>query len=137
MVGIRPADVRRLTDPDQKQLLLAFASQISSAIERVQLAKATQRVQLQIETELLKNALLSSVSHDLRTPLAVITGATSAVLEQPSLAVETQRELLQTVYEEAERLNRLVRNLLDMTRVEAGALKLKREWQPIEEVIGR
>jgi two-component system sensor histidine kinase KdpD len=77
------------------------------------------------------------VSHDLRTPLAVVTGATSALLDPSAPKDEaTRRELLQTAHEEALRLSRLVSNLLDMTRLEAGALKLKKETQPIEEVVG-
>ncbi len=80
---------------------------------------------------------LSSVSHDLRTPLAVVTSATSTLLDPSAPKDEaTRRELLQTAHEEALRLSRLVRNLLDMTRLEAGALKLKKETQPIEEVVG-
>jgi two-component system sensor histidine kinase KdpD len=80
---------------------------------------------------------LSSVSHDLRTPLGVVTGATSALLEDTGPKDEGQRrELLLTAHTEAQRLNRLVGNLLDMTRLEAGALKVHKEAQPLEEVIG-
>jgi two-component system sensor histidine kinase KdpD len=90
-----------------------------------------------VESEKLRNALLSSVSHDLRTPLGVITGATSTLLDdEVSLDPGTRRDLIQTAYEEAHRLERLVRNLLDMMRVESGALVVHKEWQPIEEVIG-
>jgi two-component system sensor histidine kinase KdpD len=77
------------------------------------------------------------VSHDLRTPLAVVTGATSSLLDEHGPRDEsTRRELLETAHEEALRLNRLVRNLLDMTRLEAGALKVHKELQPLEEVVG-
>jgi two-component system sensor histidine kinase KdpD len=80
---------------------------------------------------------LSSVSHDLRTPLAVITGSTSTLLQGgPGLAESTRQDLLKTVLEEAERLNRLIRNLLDMTRLESGAVKVKKEWLPLEELVG-
>ena len=83
------------------------------------------------------NTLLSSVSHDLRTPLSVITGSASALLEpEAPLAPEARKDLAATIHEEAQRLNRLVRNLLDMTRVASGAIKAAKEWQPIDGVIG-
>ena len=103
----------------------------------MELAEAARRASLRAQTEQLRNALLSSVSHDLRTPLAVITGATTTLLDAggPKDAA-VQRELLETARDEARRLARLVANLLDMTRVEAGALRVNKEEQPIEEVIG-
>ncbi len=114
-----------------------IAGLIGSALERTQLADEARRASLRIETEQLRNALLSSVSHDLRTPLGVVTGATSALLEDDVPKDDaTRRELLETAHDEALRLNRLVRNLLDMTRLEAGALKVQKELQPLEEVVG-
>src|SRR5690606_13242690 len=95
-----------------------------------------ERVRLQVETEQLRSSLLSSVSHDLRTPLASITVAASGLLDDDgSLAPQARRELAQLAYDEAERLNRLVGNLLDMTRLEAG-VRIEKEWQSPEEVIG-
>src|SRR5204863_194769 len=83
------------------------------------------------------NALLSAVSHDLRTPLTAITGAASAALEgETRLDAATRRELLESIRDEAERLNRLVNNLLDVTRLESGSLQLRREWIPVEELVG-
>jgi two-component system sensor histidine kinase KdpD len=118
-------------------LLETFANQTALAIARAQLAEDAQHAQVQVETERLRNSLLSSVSHDLRTPLTIITGATSSLLEDgQELDRETRTELAQTAYDESVRLNRLVANLLDMTRIEAGAIQVKKEWQPIEEVIG-
>jgi len=102
------------------------------------ISRLTRRVRDQaaeVATEQLRNTLLSSVSHDLRTPLAVVTGAASALLEEGVPAAE-KRELTETILEEAERLNRHVQNLLDMTRVEAGALRVRREWHALEEVVG-
>jgi two-component system sensor histidine kinase KdpD len=137
VMGVIPSDPGRFVDPDQRQLLETFANQIASAIERTQLAEEARHAQLQTETERLRNSLLSSVSHDLRTPLAVVTGAATALLEDTSAAEpEPRRELLQTIAEEAQRLNRIVRNLLDMTRLEAGAVTVRKEWQPLEEVVG-
>jgi two-component system, OmpR family, sensor histidine kinase KdpD len=127
----RPIDVGLL------QLVRTFAAQLGSALERGQLAEAAQRAEVQIETERLRSSLLSSVSHDLRTPLGVITGATSTLLQDDCLLdPEGRRELLESAHEEAERLNRLVGNLLDMTRVAAGALRPKKEWHPLDEIVG-
>jgi two-component system sensor histidine kinase KdpD len=127
----------RLDDPDERQLLHTVAGLIGSAVERTDFAEEARRAALRIETEQLRNALLSSVSHDLRTPLGVVTGATSALLEEGAPQDEaTRRALLTTAHEEALRLNRLVGNLLDMTRLEAGALKVHKEAQPLEEVVG-
>lgn len=122
-------------DHPRRQHLEAFARQIASALERTKLADQAHTAQLRIEAEQLRNSLLSSVSHDLRTPLAVITGAASA-LHDARLTPKTRTELTETIVSEAERLNRLVRNLLDMTRLEAGAVQVKKEWQPIEEAVG-
>ena len=137
VLGVRPADTHALDAPDQLHQLETFANQTALAIERAQLADEAQEAQVRIETERLRNSLLSSVSHDLRTPLATITGAASTILESGSeLDAQTRQELLESVREEADRLNRLVQNLLEMTRVESGALQLRREWHPLEEVIG-
>jgi two-component system sensor histidine kinase KdpD len=89
------------------------------------------------QAERLRSSLLSSLSHDLRTPLAGIEGAASALKDGADrLSPETRAELAQTVLEEARRMMRLVSNLLDMVRVESGALQVQREWQSVEEVIG-
>ena len=130
-------DLMRLRDPEDRQLLGTFAGIIGSAIERAQLAEEARRSRLRIETEQLRNSLLSSVSHDLRTPLAVVTGAAETLLgDSAPKDPGDRRELLETIHEEGQRLNRLVRNLLDMTRLDAGAVRVNKELQPIEEVIG-
>jgi two-component system sensor histidine kinase KdpD len=137
VMALYPSAESRLDDPDERSLLHTIAGLIGSSLERTQLAEEARRASLRIETEQLRNALLSSVSHDLRTPLGVVTGATSALLEKDVPMDETmRRELLMTVHEEALRLNRLVRNLLDMTRLEAGAMKVQKDLQPLEEVVG-
>jgi two-component system sensor histidine kinase KdpD len=123
-------------DRQERGLFEAFTALVGSALERTVLADEAQRATLRVETEQLRNALLSSVSHDLRTPLAVITGVTSTLLEQPPEDEEKRKLLLNTAHEEALRLNRLVRNLLDMTRLDAGALGVRKEPQPLEEVVG-
>lgn len=113
----------------------AFVAQIAASLERARLAEVAHQASLRVEAEQLRNSLLSSVSHDLRTPLAVITGNASTLLED-RVAPDVRRDLTVTIVEEAERLGRLVRNLLDMTRLEAGAVRVKKEWQPLEEVVG-
>ena len=137
VLGVRPKHPRALVDPQQRQLLETFAGQVANAIERVRLAEEARSAAVEIETERLRSSLLSSVSHDLRTPLGVITGATSTLLQDDAtLDPATKRDLLETAHEEAERLNRLVGNRLDMTRLASGAIRPKKEWHPLDEIIG-
>jgi two-component system, OmpR family, sensor histidine kinase KdpD len=137
VLGVKPSEPRVFDSPEQLHLLETFANQTALAIERATLADEAQASQVRMETERLRNSLLSSVSHDLRTPLATITGAATTILESGSrLDQRTQQELLESVRDEAERLNRLVQNLLEMTRLESGAVQLRRDWHPLEEVIG-
>jgi two-component system sensor histidine kinase KdpD len=136
VLGIElPPELRPLP-PDQRELVRALARQITGPLERARLAARADGARLAAESERLRSTLLSSVSHDLRTPLAAITGAASGLLVDPAPGPELRRELASTVLEEAERLNRLVGNLLDMTRLEAGTLEPKREWHSLEEVVG-
>ncbi|MBS1114273.1 MAG: kdpD [Nitrospirae bacterium] len=124
-------------DQDQVRALESFANQTALAIERAFLSEEAQQALLQAETETLRNTMLSSVSHDLRTPLAAITGAASTLLQQDVVLDQfNRRELLQTIYEESDHLNQLIRNVLDMTRLESKAITVKKEWQPLEEIIG-
>jgi two-component system sensor histidine kinase KdpD len=107
------------------------------AIERAQASEDARRAEVRAEAERLRNSLLSSVSHDLRTPLASITGAASSLLEAgDQLGDATRKELLSSIHQEAERLDRLVNNLLEMTRLEAGGVLIRKEWQPLEGVLG-
>ena len=137
VLGLRPPDRHAMDEPERLHQLETFAAQTALALERARLAEETQAAQVRIETERLRNSLLSSVSHDLRTPLAAITGAVTTVLEGGArLDAPTRQELLESVRDEADRLNRLVQNLLEMTRLESGALQLRRDWHPLEEIIG-
>jgi two-component system sensor histidine kinase KdpD len=123
------------TDP--MHLLEAFSNQAALALERALLAREAHRQRLVTEEEKLRNALLAAVSHDLRTPLAAISGAASSLARDVDrLDADARRDLVLTIHEEAERMNRLANNLLDMGRLHAPGAALKREWQPLEEVVG-
>jgi two-component system sensor histidine kinase KdpD len=121
---------------EQRDFLLAFARQVAFALERVMLAEHARQAALRARTEELRSSLLSSVSHDLRTPIAAITGAATTLRSEAGLDERVRRDLLETVCEEAERLERLVGNLLDMTRLESGTVSPKLEWVPLEEIVG-
>jgi two-component system sensor histidine kinase KdpD len=123
--------------PEQRQLLEVFAAQIALAIERTLSQRAEADTRVRMQTEQMRSGLLSAVSHDLRTPLAAITGAASTLRANADrLPEETRAELLESIAEEAERLSRLVNNLLDMTRFEAGGVQLQRDLFPLEEIVG-
>jgi two-component system sensor histidine kinase KdpD len=137
VLGVRPRERSQLLNPEQVHLLETFASQTALALERAGLAAEAERAGLAAETERLRAALLSSVSHDLRTPLSIITSALTSLTQGGSgLDAATREDLAQTACNEAQRLNRLLSNLLEMTRLEAGAVRVRKEWQPLEEVIG-
>jgi len=137
VLGLRAESWQALTTIEQRRQLDAFTVQLALALERAWLTEQTEKARREVETEQLRSSLLSSVSHDLRTPLAVITGAASTLV-QPGTRLEEglRRELTQSILDEAERLNRLIRNLLDMTRLESGTVRVQKEWQPLEEVVG-
>jgi len=137
VVSVRPPGRDALTAPEPLRQLETFVNQTALALERTRLANEAQDARVRAETERLRSALLTSVSHDLRTPLAAITGAATTILESGArLDARVQQELLESIRDEAERLNRLVQNLLEMTRLESGALGLSRDWHPLEEVVG-
>src|SRR5271170_661075 len=123
--------------PDERRLLDALADQAAVAIERISLARGLAEARVLGETERLRGALLTSISHDLRTPLASILGIVSSLRSYTDRYDESQRaELLATLQDEAERLNRFVVNLLDMTRLESGAIELKLDLVDIAEIVG-
>lgn len=137
VLAVKPEKPERFLAPEQMHLLETFANQMAVACERAQLSLENEKNRLQVKAEQLRNSLLSSVSHDLRTPLATITGAASSIIEgSNTLKVEDCREMAAEIYSESVRLNRLVGNLLDMTRVQSGNLKVKKEWCPVDEIIG-
>jgi two-component system, OmpR family, sensor histidine kinase KdpD len=123
--------------PDEEELLAAMVSQAAIAIQRASLAEQSRHMELMRQTEKLQSALLSSISHDLRTPLVSITGALTALQENdPALDDATRRELLENASGEADRLNRIVGNLLDLTRMEAGTLRISKQPCDLRDVLG-
>jgi two-component system sensor histidine kinase KdpD len=137
VLRVETRDPRGARDPIERQLLDAIADQAGIALERAGLAARSEQEKMATQAERLRSSLLSSLSHDLRTPLAGIEGAASALRDGADrLSPEARAELAQTILEEARRMMRLVSNLLEMVRVESGALQVQREWQSVEEVIG-
>ena len=137
ILGVRLTDEADYTSPLSRRLLQAFATQAALAIERVHLGKQAEQAQILLARESLERALLNSNSHDLRTPLVSITGALGALMDKSSvLEAQSREDLLAAAWEEAGRLNRFVGNLLDMTRLESGALKLKQIPCDVQDLFG-
>ena len=137
VLAVRPAQQRRLLLPEQRHLLETFAGQIALAIERAHLAVAAETARVAIETENLRNTLLASISHDLRTPLAVIAGASSA-LSDPNLLLNaaTRTRLAASIELKAKEMSELISNVLDLMRFESGEIKLRRDWQTVDDLLG-
>ncbi len=135
VIALVPAE-RAPLGADQRAFLDVFSRQVAVALERARLAEEARRAALRAKTEEMRSSLLSAVSHDLRTPLASITGAATALRDDPRLDEATKAELIEAIVDQAERLERLVANLLDMTRLAAGGVALKKDWVPLDEIIG-
>jgi two-component system sensor histidine kinase KdpD len=137
VLAVRPSQRRRLLLPEQQHLLETFAGQIALAIERAHLAEDAEAARVSAETESLRNTLLGSISHDLRTPLAVIAGASSA-LNDPQLALDaaTRARLAASIEAKAREMSELISNVLDLMRFEAGEVRLRRDWQGIDDLVG-
>jgi two-component system sensor histidine kinase KdpD len=136
LVTGRPAE---LAVPEQQRMIDTFAAQIALALERVHYVEIAQDALVSMESERLRNSLLSAISHDLRTPLTSIVGFASVLsdrYEPPNAADDSTKELISAIHEEALRMSGLVTNLLDMARLEAGAIRLNRQWSMLEEVVG-
>ena len=143
ILGVRPRQPGRFLTSAQRQQLEGFANLAALAVERASLAEEANRAQVLGEAEKLQTALLNSISHDLRTPLVSIQGVLDSLLEVEEggenavvLNREARLDMLENAREETTRLNRLVENLLDMTRLESGTLKLRLEPGDLQDVIG-
>jgi len=138
VLALRPKETHQLDVPEQMHLIESLVNQTAIAMERVQLAQSAHSADVQVESERLRNVLLSSISHDFRTPLASIIGAASTLSDDRASALDAQRRrgLETTILEEARRLHRLVDNLLDLTRLSQGTVQLKRQWLTLEEIVG-
>lgn len=124
VIGLDNDRVGPILTPEQQRLFEALADQAAIAIERVQLVGDVERAKLAVEADKLRSALLTSISHDLKTPLAAILGAATTLRDYSTSLPDADRsELVATVVDQSERLNRFIANLLDMTRIEAGAMK--------------
>ena len=138
LLGVAFENSKRQLTPEQRHLLEALVDQVAVAVERTNLATDIEDARLLSETERLRSALLSSVSHDLRTPLVSIIGSATGLAScDGALSNADRAQLVQTILEESERLNRFVQNLLDMTRLGYGALQPNREWVDLREIVGR
>ena len=137
VLALAPRNERLIFVPEQRRLLDTFAAQIALALERVHFVEVAQEAEIGMASEQLRNSLLASISHDLRTPLSVITGAAGSLVEQgDSLSAEARRELTATIHEQATSMSELTANVLDMARFETGSVQLNRQWHPFEEVVG-
>jgi two-component system, OmpR family, sensor histidine kinase KdpD len=141
VIALRPRDPQSeswlLPEQLRHRLLESLAKQVALAFEVERLQKSALESQVVMETERLRSSLLGSVTHDFQTPLAAIMGSASSLLDLQSKIdpIQTQ-EMLSNIYDEAESLSRLVNNLLDIARLQAGSLRLHKELQPLEEVVG-
>jgi two-component system sensor histidine kinase KdpD len=132
VVAVQIERARRRIDLDARRLLEAIARQAAVAIARLRLTHEARDAALRMQAEELRSSLLSTVSHDLRTPLAIITGTATGLRDS---APPEEREALDTITDEARRLTKILENLLAITRVESGA-QMRREWVPVEEIVG-
>ncbi|WP_409262459.1 DUF4118 domain-containing protein, partial [Pseudomonas putida] len=136
LLGVRPRNGQPLSDP-RRRLLTALGQPLAQALARARLAEQLEAARLHGETEQLRSALLASVSHDLRTPLTAMRGSIDSLLALgDAIPAEDRRELLEGTRNEAERLDRYIQNLLDMTRLGHGGLKLARDWVAPADIVG-
>ncbi|MET3820336.1 two-component system sensor histidine kinase KdpD [Burkholderia sp. PvR073] len=145
VLAVASREPRELEVPEQLRMLDAFAAQIALALERVHYVEIARDALVNMESERLRNSLLSAISHDLRTPLTTIVGfssmlanARAAAPHTPAAERSAQREgeLVDAIHDEALRMTGIVTNLLDMARLQAGSVQLKREWSLLEETVG-
>lgn len=136
VLALRPETTRLLLVPEQRRQLETFAALTAMALERVHYVEVAQKVTVQIESERLRNSLLAALSHDLRTPMAALVGLADTLrLSRPPLSAQ-QAGMASAILEEATRTSEMVTNLLDMARIQSGQIRLRVEWQSIEEIVG-
>ena len=136
VLALRPAQARWLLIPEQMRQLDTLARQIAIALERVHYVEVAQNAVVQMESEKLRNVLLAAISHDVRTPLTALIGLADGLQRStPPLGGE-QRQAARAISDEARHLSALVNNLLDMARLQSGAVSLKIDWQSVEEIVG-
>jgi len=137
VLGVLPSNVRRVLLPEQSHLLSTFAGQIALALERARLAELAEASSLAAERETLRNTLLASISHDLRTPLAVMAAAGSTLAQHGAKLDESTRVVLaRSVETKAREMSDLVSNVLDLVRLESGQVALRRDWQTLDDLLG-
>lgn len=136
VLAVLPRNRRRVVLPEQHHLLETFSGQTGIALERAQLAEQAESVRVAAESESLRNTLLASISHDLRTPLAVMAGAGSTLAEQgASLDEPTRQALARSIEAKAREMSELISNVLDLMRFESGQMTLRRDWEALDELV--
>ena len=136
ILALRPDNPRWLLIPEQRRYIETFASLIAMALERVHFVQVAQSMLVNVASERLRNSLLAALSHDLRTPLTALMGLTESLAHSKPALSASQAELTQEVFGSALRMHTMVNNLLDMARLESGDVRLRKDWQSIEELIG-
>ena len=136
VLAVEPKDPARLVGPEQRRLLDTCASLLAISLERIHYVDVAQTTTVQVESERLRNSLLSAISHDLRTPLASLVGMSDALTMTRPPPQGAQLEIAEGIRQAALRMNSLVNNLLDMARLQSGQVHLNLQWQPLEEVVG-
>lgn len=137
VLAVLPENRRRILLPEQRHLLETFAGQLGLAMERAQLAETAEAARVAVETESLRNTLLASISHDLRTPLSVIAGASSTLAERArDLDEDTRTSLARSIEGKAREMSELVSNVLDLMRFESGQIALRRDWETLDDLVG-
>ena len=136
VLALRPAQPRWLLIPEQVQQLDTLARQIAIALERVHYVEIAQNAVVEMESERLRNALLAAISHDVRTPLTALIGLAESLRQSQPPMTADQADMAHGLVEQARELNALVNNLLEMARLQSGAVNLRMDWQSVEEVVG-